>query len=204
MEILLAQRGGSGKSLSPQFIFYQSKQIDGTPSEDGTWAACATKTIVDSGVCGEALWPYESDVRLNDVTHGSPPDDAVADALQRRAASVIQLDPRDSGSVRDMLDDEMPVQLSLPVYRNWYQNPATAQYGIIPMPLPGSALVGGHAMCAMGYGYDSDEVSGGWYFILKNSWGIEWAPASVVEPGYGIIPFRYIDKYGWEAYSLRI
>ena len=55
-------------------------------------------------------------------------------------------------------------------------------------------------MCVVGYGFD-DDIVGGWYFLLRNSWGTGWAEGSAIEPGYGAIPFVYIDNYGWEAYT---
>jgi C1A family cysteine protease len=102
---------------------------------------------------------------------------------------------------KSALDDGHPVAISVPVYDNWYSNPATHRYGFIPMPLPMSALKGGHAVVAAAYDYDP-ESSGGGCFIIRNSWGMGWGPSSPIEAGYGVLPFAYLAGYGWEAFGL--
>jgi len=68
------------------------------------------------------------------------------------------------------------------------------------MPLPESVLAGGHEMCATGYAWDPDFAGGG-YLRIRNSWGTRWAPASPAAPGYGALPFLYVDRYGTEAWT---
>jgi C1A family cysteine protease len=147
------------------------------------------------------MWPYEPDVIDGNLTHGEPPETASQDAENHRYAVPEQVDERSSAEIRGVLDDARVVALSMPVYKSWHENPSVEEFGIIPMPLPGSPATGGHAMCAVGYGYDSD-LTGGGFFILKNSWGTDWALNSPIEPGYGLLPFEYVDQYGWEAWSI--
>jgi C1A family cysteine protease len=71
--------------------------------------------------------------------------------------------------------------------------------GNIPMPLPFSLLKGGHAMCIVGYDFDPD-VPGGAGLIVRNSRGTGWAPRSAIAPGYGVLPFPYVEQYGWGAF----
>lgn len=197
----LFHRLGQGLGdFSPQFVFYWAKQNDGHGNEDGTWARVAFPTLEVNGVCWERSWPYESSVDPASVHHGPPPNAAKQEALGYISSGTVQLDPRDSKAIRDVLDEEKPVAISVPVYQNWW-GPATKAYGKIPMPLPNSLLDGGHAMCAVGYDFD-DEFTGGGYFILRNSWGTSWADQSPIAPGYGAIPFEYIDRYGWEAFTI--
>jgi hypothetical protein len=72
--------------------------------------------------------------------------------------------------------------------------------GQITMPLPGENMVGGHAMVLVGY-QDDDSVPGGGFFILRNSWGKLWGVNCKYGAGYGTIPYKYISKYCWEAYT---
>jgi C1A family cysteine protease len=88
----------------------------------------------------------------------------------------------------------------VPVYNNWYSNPAANALGLIPMPIANSVRKGGHAMCVAGYDWDPDFAGGG-YFIVRNSWGVGWASRSPVGPGYGAIPFLYVEKYAWESWT---
>lgn len=200
VERLSYSRYGTPISLSPQYVFHSSKQADGHPLADGTWARFAMPTLVAPGVCDERFWPYEGDHRPGDITHGQPPSAADDDAPNHRCITYQALPQRASEEVRQALEQGRVVEISVPVYRNWHTDAATATTGVIPMPLPRSPLVGGHAMCAVGYGFDNDVV-GGWFFLLRNSWGTQWADQSDIQPGYGAIPFLYIDRYGWEAYT---
>ena len=199
-EGLWAVKHGSHVSLSPQYVFYNSKQGDGKPQTDGTWAEFAMPTLVNPGVCEERFWPYEGDDRPDDITHGQPPPEADQDASNYKCTASEALNPRSSAAITQVLDSGRPVEISIPVYRSWRTDAAAFATGVIPMPLPLSDLVGGHAMCVAGYGFDND-ITGGWFLLLRNSWGTGWGKQSAIEPGYGAIPFIYIDQYGWEAYS---
>jgi hypothetical protein len=58
----------------------------------------------------------------------------------------------------------------------------------------------GHAMCAVGYSSDTGFVGGG-YLILRNSWGPDWAAQSPIAPGHALLPYLYLELYGWECYT---
>jgi C1A family cysteine protease len=188
-------------SFSPQFLFHSAKMSDGAPTVDGTWSRVAMPTLLNDGICWEAHWPYVATVIPGDIHHGPPPQAALDAAAKHTAIEVIELDPRDSAGIRSELAVGHAVTVSVPVYENWY-GPMTRSFGKIPMPLPNSAMLGGHALCAVGYDFDA-EFTGGGYFVLRNSWGSRWAASSPIEPGYGAIPFEYVDRYGWEAFSVR-
>ncbi len=189
-------------NFSPQFLFYNSKMRDGRPTTDGTLSSFALPTLLDLGLCTEDAWIYEPEPRVGDVHHGPPPGAAITAALKNRATRILELDPRDSDGIRRQLREGRVATISVPVYENWY-NKITQAYGKIPMPLPASRMRGGHALGAVGYGFD-EEFTGGGYFIVRNSWGAGWALRSPFGPGYGAIPFAYIDRYGWEAFTLEL
>jgi C1A family cysteine protease len=201
-ECLDQRANGTGLSYSPQFLFYNAKMKDGHPAVDGTWSEVAMPTLRTDGICEESFWPYEPNEIPGDPHHGPPPQAAVDNGAKHLAATIDQLNPRDSAAIRDVIDEGRPVTISVPVYQNWW-GAITKSTGKIPMPLPLSLRDGGHAMCVAGYDFD-DEFTGGGYLILRNSWGDTWAPQSPTAPGYGAIPFEYIDRYGWEAYTARL
>jgi C1A family cysteine protease len=103
---------------------------------------------------------------------------------------------KSSQAIRDMLDQQVPVAFSIPVYAVW-ANPS----GKVPMPIPYAPKIGGHALCAAGYTLDPSAPGGGW-IIAKNSWGTKRAPLSPAGPGYFYLPFGYVDQYGWETATL--
>lgn len=104
--------------------------------------------------------------------------------------------------------------ISLPVFADpaYFADPAkptpdnwsTASgfvYGTVLDPPPVSIVVGGHAVAITGFMPDREEHKGG-YFIVRNSWGVEWganAPArGLPEPGYGRVSATYVDNFLWE------
>lgn len=200
LECQHARLRGDRVDLSEQFVYWDAKSNDGHPDAEGTWLRIAMPCAEQHGACGESVWPYTPAPVPGDEAQGPPPADAASDAWQHLLHAPLQLGNRDSGAIRASLDAGRPVAISVPVYNNWYSNPAANALGLIPMPLPNSVRRGGHAMCAMGYGWDPDFAGGG-YLILRNSWGSGWAPQSPVAPGYGAIPLLYIDRYGWEAWT---
>jgi C1A family cysteine protease len=194
----LASRHNGATDLSEQFAYWNAKEHDGKPQASGTYIKTAIDCAAADGVPLEELWPYNPLVIPGNEGQAPPPQPAVDGASANRATGVTHLDARDAAAMRAVLDDGRPLALSIPVYKNWYDNPATRLYGTIPMPLPNSALVGGHAMCVAGYDY-ADDFTGGGYFIVRNSWGTDWGSSGAIAPGYGALPFAYVEQYGWEA-----
>jgi hypothetical protein len=200
LECLERRRTQVEVDLSEQFCYWECKQHDGIPDRGGTYIAVAMPQAESDGVCLEGIWPYDANQIPGNEAQGPPPPGSAADAAAHRPASVELLDGRSSAEIRKALDAGSPVAISIPVYRNWIANPVANALGRIPMPLPHSPLEGGHAMCCVGYRYDA-EAPGGGYLIIRNSWGEGWAPRSQVAPGYGILPYLYVDTYGWEAWT---
>jgi C1A family cysteine protease len=50
----------------------------------------------------------------------------------------------------------------------------------VPMPGPSEAMLGGHAICVVGYRLDGS-------FIVRNSWSAEWG-----DHGYFYLPRDYL------------
>lgn len=192
---------GQANDHSEQFLYWMAKQHDGIPNDAGTYLEVAVPLMVQYGVCLESDWVYNPQPIPGNESQGPPPAGAEAAALRYKADAFEQMNNRSPAAIRESLDAGRAVAVSVPVYDNWYSNPSTRTVGTIPMPLPNSVLRGGHAMCAIGYDYD-DDFTGGGYFILRNSWGEGWASMSPIAPGYGAIPFAYIENYGWETFRL--
>jgi len=203
LECLHLTQRGTRLEFSPQFLYWNAKQADGHPNTDGTWLRIAVPTTMQFGDCTETSWAYNPRKIPGNIAQGPPPPTAVAEADLYRTASCVELDNRSVDSIRQEISNGFPVAVSVPVYESWANNPAAKALGIIPMPLPRSRLIGGHAMCIVGYQSD-DDFPGGGAFIVRNSWGMGWAPLSPVQPGYGLIPFTYVDRYGLESVTIRL
>lgn len=202
MECLLGRREEPQHDLSEQWLYWLCKERDGIPQKDGTLINIAMQACAGDGVCLEETWPYNPQPTPGSQGQGPPPPGAQQDASTRTMASFDELAYRSSDAIKAALDEKLPVAIGVPVYDNWYSNPNVNATGEIAMPLPLSRLRGGHAMCVAGYDYDP-EVAGGAGFIVRNSWGTGWAPRSAIAPGYGVLPFPYVEQYGWGAFVLR-
>lgn len=200
LECQEARLKGAKNDLSEQFVYWNAKANDGSSNVEGTWLHVAMPHTERDGACLESVWPYNPGKIPGDEGQGPPPPAASTDALGHLLSGAVKLEPRDPGAMRDVLDQRRPIAVSIPVYNNWYSNPAANALGLIPMPLPNSVRKGGHAVSLAGYGWDP-EFAGGGFFVVRNSWGTEWAPRSPIAPGYGAIPFLYLERYAWESWT---
>jgi hypothetical protein len=189
---------GKIEDLSEQFLYHETKKIDGNGG-CGTWQIKAVQVLQALGECSEDLWSYNGQPPCNN--NGVEPPNARADAANRKCQPVI-LGPKDVQSAKTLLAAGNAVGFSIPVYDSWYRSPVVARTGRLTMRINNEPSAGGHAMCFVGYADDPTQPGGG-YFILRNSWGPQWASASTYGAGYGTIPYAYISNDGWELVSVR-
>ena len=78
------------------------------------------------------------------------------------------------------------IVLGFKVYES-FRSKNLAKTGKMPMPKAGEQVIGGHAVFAAGYKYESKWPGGG-YLIIKNSWGRGWG-----DKGYFYMPFAYVE-----------
>ena len=192
--------------MSEEFLYWNCKQNDGIPIQEGTFLRNAFPLLRRDGVCDAMIWPYEP--QRDRLNLGVPPPGANANALLHRARDVVNLNATSVNDIKQELsggfteDQSVPVAVSIPVYRTWFRSPRVRSTGELIMPLPSDIVPeGGHAICLVGYDEDPDYPGGG-YFIFRNSWGEGWAANSQFQPGYGTLPFEYLTKFGWEAWSI--
>ena len=82
-----------------------------------------------------------------------------------------------------------PFLAGVKVYKSWF-NKSVEKSGFIPMPKRNEKLMGGHAICIVGYD-NTLKI-----FKFKNSWGKNWG-----SNGYGYLPYAYMNKYCSDAWS---
>jgi C1A family cysteine protease len=189
---------GHREDLSEQFLYHETKRIDGAPGSCGTWQVKALQVLSTLGACREQVWGYNSTPPCNQ--NGFPPAAARPDAAERKCAPVV-LGPHDVQGARSLLASGRILGVSIPVYASWANSAAVRLTGRVTMRLAGEPVIGGHAVCLVGYQDDAGHPGGG-YFILRNSWGRQWAAGSAYGPGYGTIPYAYVGRDGWELVSV--
>ncbi len=191
---------GGKKDMSEQFQYFSVKQDDGIPDMDGSWVRFSFPALMKRGVCTEKTWPYVPD-DTDDPGQGPAPKGAEKEALKCRPSKIFAIEATDVAAIKTALTKGHCVSFSVPVFNSWLRNVETRRNGKIGMPIPNEGAVGGHAMAFVGYCDDASWPGGG-YFILRNSWGAEWAAEHKTGAGYGSIPYAYIEQYGKEAYAL--
>jgi C1A family cysteine protease len=168
-------------ALSPRYVYSLCKKYDGSPDEEGTYPRVAMKVLMKYGVCPEALWPYRP-YQTDDHKKG-----ADTKAKVYRITAYARL-----GSVQEMkrsLVVNGPFLAGVRVYESWF-TPGVKKTGLIPMPAKGEEMVGGHAICIVGY--DDQQMR----FKFKNSWSSAWA-----RKGYGLVPYAYMQRFCSDAWS---
>jgi hypothetical protein len=210
------------QDLSEQFLYWAIKtRHDPKPAVDGTFLDYAQAALATEGICAESLCLYNASPIPNNVSQDNPgvmPTSAAiaAAAGNTLAGGTYRSFTTPGAAVNDVLtglNQGRVVAITVPVFGdpaapgtqdNW-STPVAWQYGRVLNPPPTASVVGGHAVCITGFAPDSSEPIGG-YFIIRNSWGTQWAAAAPApgntwspEPGYGEISATYIDTYAWEV-----
>jgi C1A family cysteine protease len=174
MEYERHRQGLSDFIPSRLFIYYNERELQGTVSSDsGAVIRNGIKVVNTAGVCPETLWPY--DVGMFAV---KPPKRCYVAAVTDKAVQYMAV--QTLGDLKDALCSSLAVAFGFTAYES-FESPAVAQTGVLPMPQPGEATVGGHAVVAVGYSDPKSQV------IVRNSWGPFWGDA-----GYFYIPYEYM------------
>jgi len=157
------------------FIYYCERVIEGTVNSDGgAQIRDGVKVVAKIGVPPESDWPYDIS-----KFEQKPPVPAYQDATRERVSNYMRV-PQVAVQLRACLASGYPFVFGFTVYES-FESQQVAQTGVMPMPQPQEAVVGGHAVCAVGYD-DSQNV-----VIVRNSWGAAWG-----RQGYFLMPYAYI------------
>lgn len=157
------------------FIYYNERVIENTVNNDnGAMIRDGIKTVNKQGVCPEEMWPYN----ISEFAQ-KPQSGCYKEALKHQVLSYHRV-LRDINQMKGCLSEGSPFVFGFSVYES-FESPQVAQTGIVNLPLKTEALLGGHAVAAVGY--DDDQKR----FIVRNSWGDKWG-----QKGYFTMPFEYL------------
>jgi len=193
------QRRAFGKHLdmSRLYLYKTARDLLGLKGDQGSTLRAIMTAMVRYGVPPESLWPYDIS-KFDD----EPPDDVCTAALDFQATRYYRLDSR-RGSTRQtlrhilkVLTAGLPVMFGFTVFSSM---PGLGDgIGDIPMPRYGDKVVGGHAICAVGF--DRNRMIGKYEgaLLIRNSWGTDWGSA-----GHGWLPVSYVlDGLAADFWSL--
>ena len=157
------------------FIYYNERAMEGTIDEDaGATLRDGIKSVATQGAAHETMWPY-----VIARFRRKPPPVVYADGRKHKALLYRRV-LRSLEQMQGCLASGFPFVFGFSVYES-FESPDVAKSGVVPMPSPDEALLGGHAVLAVGY--DTEKRR----FAVRNSWGPAWG-----REGYFTMPFDYL------------
>ncbi len=162
--------------FSKLFLYYNERVIRHMQKSDsGASLRDGIKTLVKTGDCLESLWPYE----IKKFTI-KPSSGAYKNALNYQITNYYLIHTIEE--MKQTLSAGYPFVFGFAVYES-FESKEVKKTGIMPLPEIDERMVGGHAVCAIGY---DDKKQ---YFIIRNSWGSSWG-----DNGYFYMPYKYISN----------
>lgn len=171
---------------SRMFIYWNERSADGDPTQDnGSTIQVGLDTTKHFGVCPAGMWPYTQATLFK-----QPPESCYnekEDAINKYQY-VNSLD-----DAKQSLAQGFPVIVGMAVYPQ-LDGAEIAENGILTMPGPNDTQDGGHAVLAVGYNDETQQL------IIRNSWGTDWGIK-----GYFYMPYAYAENpdYVFEMWSVQ-
>jgi C1A family cysteine protease len=158
-------------------LYYDARALEGTTSVDcGAQIRDVIKGAAIHGACDEANWAYEP----SGVT-ARPSDAAYAAGMKDRAIGYKAV-PQNLDFIRLCLSGGDPIVFGMSIYQS-FESDEVARTGIVPMPGMNEAMLGGHAVLAVGHNDDRQVI------IVRNSWGEDFG-----DSGYFYLPYQYVTS----------
>ena len=171
--------------VSRLFIYYNERALMHTIRYDsGSSLRDGIKTLKNSGVCDETLWPYQ----ISKFTR-KPPVKCFTEAKQHRITSYHRINT--FNEMLACLAEGYPFVFGFTVYES-FESQEVLRTGIVHMPKKKEKAIGGHAVMAAGYDQAAKR------FIVRNSWGKDWG-----KDGYCTMPFEYLQTLAGDFWTIR-
>jgi C1A family cysteine protease len=186
---------GSYTTLSPLFLYFVERTIDGDVSQDaGSSLRTSQCAMHNVGICPETEDPYV----IANFTK-IPTQQDYKDAARFVSGTYHRL--MNLTDMKNTLNDGFVFQLGFNVYSS-FESAETAATGIMTMPnLATEQNLGGHAVCA--FGFNDDFVFPGTTMtgalLIRNSWGPNWGVN-----GNFYMPYAYISQYVSECWMCHL
>jgi C1A family cysteine protease len=175
---LLKQKEKEYFTPSRLFIYYNERAIERTINSDsGAMLRDGMKVLNKIGTCDEVIWPY----KIKEFKK-QPPSPCFVQALKNKITQYERIDGRNLYLIKQCLAKGHPFVFGFTVFDS-FESQEVADTGIMPMPTNSERMLGGHAVCAVGY----DDATG--MIKVQNSWGTEWG-----DNGYFYMPYEFITN----------
>ena len=176
MTVVINKSNLANKDIrSRLFLYFNARMIDGNPHADsGTTITAVVYAIENNGACSETEWPYNIGVYTT-----VPSKSCYASGIPYKPISAHAVE-QNLQALKHELSNGNVIMFGILVY-NSFELADTTKSGIVKLPNPNEACLGGHALLLVGY---NEEEKG---FIFRNSWGMGWG-----DKGYGYIQYEYV------------
>ena len=175
LEFLEKKAGHTVTDLSRLFIYYNERAMEGTINEDaGAAIRDGIKSLVKLGVCNEENWQY-----IITKFQQKPSATCYKQAADHQVNSYHRI--LSLQEMQQCLAEGYPFVFGFTVYTA-FESDSVAKSGRLNLPKPGEKVLGGHAVCAVGYDDSTKRV------LVRNSWGADWGKG-----GYFTMPYAYIS-----------
>ena len=184
-EFLSKKFVGTWTPLSPLFIYYVERSLDGDVNQDaGSTISRSMQVISKYGACPETDDPYN----VSKFTV-KPTAKDYSDALTYIGGAYTRI--MNITDAKNCLANGQVWNMGFLVYSS-FESTYTANTGIMTMPKAGEQLLGGHAVCC--YGYDDTfkfpGTSNVGALLVRNSWGATWG-----NKGNFYMPYIYLNRF---------
>src|SRR5438477_32251 len=134
-----------------------------------------------AAVAGRGSAAKRSPTPTTRIIKTKPSSSCYREAAKHTAVSYQRL-VQSLSQMQGCLASGYPFVFGFTVYES-FETDTVARTGHVPMPLSGEHVLGGHAVCAVGY-----NTARRW-FICRNSWGTSWGMR-----GYFTLPLGYLTN----------
>jgi len=191
---------GEHIDASRLFLYKTTRNLLHWTGDTGAFLRTTMGAMALFGVPPEEYWPYKPfDPVPGPMFDAEPPAFCYSFAQNFKAITYYRLDPPETkksdllNKIKIHLSAGLPSMFGFTVFSSIDQ---AASSGMIPYPVPGEEVLGGHAVVAVGYDdnkkiintYPKGQTSTG-AFLIRNSWGTGWG-----DKGYGWLPYEYVLK----------
>lgn len=158
------------------FIYYGEREIEGSVGYDaGAYGRDGFKVMHKVGVPDEQTWGY-------DISRFAekPPPEAYGEAPRHKIGPYKAV-RRSVRQMKAVLSNRQTVAFGFSVFES-FESDEVARTGLVPEPVAGERMLGGHEVLIVGYLKDYPH-----HALCRNSWGTGWGIA-----GYFLFPWSMI------------
>lgn len=166
---------------SPLFVYSNARLLgegaEGLLFDEGCQIRDAMKGLAQWGICHNDDWP------LSNSNMTVKPPQRFYDNAKRGLVQRYMRVPQEEHALKSLLAMGKAVVFGFNVFPE-FEGDVVAKKGLLSKPKAGETLIGGHAVCLVGY---RDDMQ---LFLVRNSYGTDWGLPDAL--GHFYMPYSYV------------